>query len=71
MKLKMSKEDKAREEKWAVESAMSTISRYNEIQKDKALLAKVKKAAVEQVKMLGGMVSGIGTAPVKKTLKKK
>jgi hypothetical protein len=38
MKLKMSKEDKAREEKWAVESAMSTISRYNEIQKDKALL---------------------------------
>jgi len=71
MKLKMSKEDKAREEKWAIESAMSTISRYNEIQKDKALLAKVKKAATEQVKMLGGMVSGIGTAPVKKTLKKK
>jgi len=67
----MSKEDKAREEKWAIESAMSTISRYNEIQKDKALLAKVKKAATEQVKMLGGMVSGIGTAPVKKTLKKK
>lgn len=71
MKMKMSKEDKAREEKWAIESAMSTISRYNEIQKDKALLAKVKKAAAEQVKMLGGMVSGIGTAPVKKTLKKK
>lgn len=71
MKLKMSKEDKAREEKWEIESAMNTITRYNEIQKDKALLAKVKKAATEQVKMLGGMVSGIGTAPVKKTLKKK
>jgi hypothetical protein len=71
MKMKMSKEDKAREEKWAIESAMSTISRYNEIQKDKALLSKVKRAAAEQVKMLGGMVSGIGTAPAKKVIKKK
>jgi hypothetical protein len=35
------------------------------------LLSKVKRAAAEQVKMLGGMVSGIGTAPAKKVLKKK
>lgn len=54
--IRMSKEDKAREEKWKVESAMDTIRRYNEIQKDRALMSKVKKMATEQVKMLGGLV---------------
>lgn len=69
--IKLSKEDKAREEKWKVESAMDTIRRYNEIQKDKTLMNKVKQMATEQVKMLGGMVSGAGKAPAKKTTTKK
>ena len=55
--IKMSKEDKAREERWKVESAMDTIRRYNEIQKDKNLMGKVKQMATEQVKMLGGIVN--------------
>lgn len=69
--IKMSKEDKAREEKWKVESAMDTIRRYNEIQKDKNLMSKVKQMATEQVKMLGGMVSAKGKAPAKKSTSKK
>jgi len=69
--LKMSKEDKAREEKWKVESAMDTIRRYNEIQKDKTLMNKVKQMATEQVKMLGGMTSSNGKAPARKSTGKK
>lgn len=69
--IKMSKEDKAREAKWKVESAMETIRRYNEIQKDKALMGKVKKLATEQVKMLGGLVSSKGKAPARKSTSKK
>lgn len=64
--IRMTKEDKAREEKWKVESAMDTIRRYNEIQKDKALMGKVKKMATEQVKMLGGLVK----TPTKSTKRK-
>lgn len=65
--IKMSKEDKAREEKWKVESAMDTIRRYGEIQKDKALMNKVKQMANEQVKM----VNNIAGATKKPTGKKK
>lgn len=64
--IKMSKEDKAREERWKVESAMDTIRRYNDLQKDKALLGKVKKATQEQLMMLGGMVKPTTTRKTKK-----
>jgi len=49
--MKMSKEDKMREERWKVESAMDTIRRYNDLQKDKTLLGKVRKATQEQLMM--------------------
>jgi hypothetical protein len=65
--LKMSKEDKAREERWKVESAMDTIRRYNELQKDKALLGKVRTATEQQLMMLGGMVKK--SAPARKPKK--
>lgn len=64
--IKMSKEDKAREEKWRVESAMDTIRRFNEIQKDKALMGKVKQLANEQLKMVSGIAGAKKTAPKKK-----
>lgn len=64
--LKMSKEDKMREERWKVESAMDTIRRYNDLQKDKALLGKVRKATQEQLMMLGGMVKPTTTRKTKK-----
>ena len=64
--LKMSKEDKMREERWKVESAMDTIRRYNDLQKDKSLLDKVKKATQEQLMMLGGMVKSTSTRKTKK-----
>lgn len=64
--IKMSKEDKAREEKWKVESAMDTIRRFNEIQKDKALMGKVKQLANEQLKMVSGITGAKKVAPKKK-----
>ena len=64
--IKMSKEDKMREDRWKVESAMDTIRRYNDLQKDKALLGKVKKATQEQLMMLGGMVKPATTRKTKK-----
>jgi len=67
--IKMSKEDKMREERWKVESAMDTIRRYNDLQKDKALLGKVKKATQEQLMMLGGMVKPTKTTKTTRTKK--
>lgn len=64
--IKMSKEDKAREEKWKVESAMDTIRRFNEIQKDKALMGKVKQLANEQLKMVSGIAGAKKASPKKK-----
>jgi hypothetical protein len=57
--------DKKEQRRWEVESAMSTIKRYNDIMKDKSLMRDVKKAAQDQVKMLGGIV-GPSKAPTKK-----
>lgn len=64
--IKMSKEDKAREEKWRVESAMDTIRRYGEIQKDKALMNKVKQMANEQVRMVNNVTGGAKKPTAKK-----
>lgn len=69
--IKMTKEDKAREEKWKVESAMDTIRRYAEIQKDKSLMSKVKQAAQEQVKMLSNMTKSTPARSSSKSSKKK
>jgi len=55
--MRMSAEDKKREMQWKVESAMRVINEYNNIMRDKALMGQVKKAAMDQVKMLGGMAN--------------
>jgi hypothetical protein len=64
--IKMSAEQKKQEEKWAIQDAMRTVQSYNELMKNKALMNKAKAAAMEQYKMLGGMVT-----PTKATSKKK
>jgi hypothetical protein len=68
-KIKISAEDKKREMQWKVESAMRTINEYNNIMKDKALMGQVKKAAMDQVKMLGGVIGG-NTPKTTRKLKK-
>jgi hypothetical protein len=55
--IKMSAEQKKQEEKWAIQDAMRTVQSYNELMKNKALMNKARAAAMEQVKMLGGMVT--------------
>ena len=55
--IKMSAEQKKQEEKWAIQDAMRTVQNYNELMKNKALMNKARAAAMEQVKMLGGVVS--------------
>lgn len=67
MKPKVLKEDKQREMQWKVESALRTISDYNNLQKDKSLMQQVKKAAVEQVKMLGGIVNNTSSKSTTKS----
>jgi capsular polysaccharide biosynthesis protein len=67
--IKISPEEKKREMQWKVESAMRTINEYNNIMKDKALMTQVKKAAVDQVKMLGGIVGNNTSKPVRKLKK--
>jgi hypothetical protein len=67
--IKVSTEDKKREMQWKVESAMRTINEYNNIMKDKALMGQVKKAAMDQVKMLGGIVGNNTPKPVRKLKK--
>jgi hypothetical protein len=44
--------------KWEIESAMSTLQRAVEIQKDSKLMADVKKMAVEKVKELNSIAAG-------------
>ena len=44
--------------KWEVESAMSTLKRAAEIQKDTKMMADVKKAALEQAKMFNNLATG-------------
>lgn len=64
--IKMSAEQKKQEEKWAIQDAMRTVQSYNELMKNKALMNKARAAAMEQVKMLGGMVTPAKVTPKKK-----
>lgn len=52
----------AQERKWRAQDALSTITRAAEIQRDRALMADVKKVAQEQVKSLS-VVAGKTTRP--------
>jgi hypothetical protein len=44
--------------KWEVESAMSTLKRAAEIQKDAKMMAEVKKEAMKQAQMFTNLASG-------------
>lgn len=50
--------NKAEMRKWEVESAMSTLKRAAEIQKDSKLMSDVKKMAQEQAKMFTNLANG-------------
>lgn len=50
--------NKAEMRKWEVESAMSTLKRAAEIQKDAKLMSDVKKMAMEQAKMFNNLANG-------------
>ena len=50
--------NKAEMRKWEVESAMSTLKRAAEIQKDAKLMTDVKKMAQEQAKMFTNLANG-------------
>ena len=52
MPAKMSAEDKKRHMKYMAEDAVRTLTRADEIKKDKTLMGHVKKHAREQVKTL-------------------
>lgn len=49
---------KAEMRKWEVESAMSTLKRAAEIQKDAKLMSDVKKMAQEQARMFTNLANG-------------
>ena len=49
---------KAEMRKWEVESAMSTLKRAAEIQRDSKLMSDVKKMAMEQAKMFTSLANG-------------
>lgn len=44
---------KAQMDRWEIESAMSTLQRATEIQKDSKLMSQVKKMAAEKARDLG------------------
>jgi hypothetical protein len=50
--------NKADMRKWEVESAMSTLKRAAEIQKDAKMMADVKKMATEQARMFTNLANG-------------
>jgi hypothetical protein len=50
--------NKAEMRKWKIESAMSTLKRAAEIQKDSKLMSDVKKMAMEQAKMFNNLANG-------------
>jgi hypothetical protein len=50
--------NKAEMRKWEVESAMSTLKRAAEIQKDAKMMAEVKKEAMKQAQMFTNLASG-------------
>jgi len=50
--------NKAEMRKWEVESAMSTLQRASEIQKNAKLMSDVKKLAAEKAKEFNSIASG-------------
>lgn len=52
MPYKATAEDKARQRKYEVEDALRTVTRAEEIKRDRPLMAAVKKCATEQIKCL-------------------
>lgn len=52
MPAKMSAEDKKRQMKYMAEDAIRTLTRAEEIKKDKALMGHVKRHASEQIKSM-------------------
>ncbi len=73
----ISKESKAEERKWQIQSALSTLQRAEEIKNDTSLMRDVKKAAGMEAKRLqtlangGSVISSAKKAPVKKVVTKK
>jgi hypothetical protein len=49
---------KAQMDRWEIESAMSTLQRATEIQKDSKLMGQVKKMAAEKARDLGEIAKG-------------
>lgn len=66
-KSKALKMDKEYQAKWDLD----TLRQAREIEANKARMMAAQNYAKEQVKMLGGIVSGSGKAPAKKTTSKK
>jgi len=60
-------EDKTYQAKWDLD----TLRQAKEIEANAARMRAAQNYAKEQVKMLGGIVSGSGKAPAKKTTTKK
>lgn len=74
--IKITNMNKKEMREFEVASAMSTLQRAQEIQKDAKLMADVRKAAMAEVKKLqnlagGGSVKPKKTLPRKKTLKRR
>jgi hypothetical protein len=73
----LSKEGKAEERKWQIQSALSTLQRAEEIKNDTSLMRDVKKAAGMEAKRLqtlangGGVMSALKKMAVKKVITKK
>jgi hypothetical protein len=61
------KMDKEYQAKWDLD----TLRQAREIEANKARMIAAQNYAKEQVKMLGGIVSGTGKAPAKKSTSKK
>jgi hypothetical protein len=66
-KSKVLKMDKEYQAKWDLD----TLRQAREIEANKARMMAAQNYAKEQVKMLGGIVSGAGKAPAKKSTSKK
>lgn len=66
-KSKALKMDKEYQAKWDLD----TLRQAKEIEANAARMRAAQNYAKEQVKMLGGIVSGSGKAPAKKTMTKK
>lgn len=72
MNIMISKEGKAEERKWQIQSALSTLQRAEEIKNDTSLMRDVKKAAGMEAKRLQTLANGgsIMSAPKKMVVKK-